>query len=575
MKLSPGKIIATLVGAALVFYLGNRLSEFVRATFSAGQGTTDWTGAFLAHLRAAPLAISTHNIDLIAGGALAGLLVLIVLYQVGAKQNRRRGEEQGSAGWADAKDAAKIGNKDRSRRLQMTATEALSLDSYKTQKNTNVLVIGGSGSGKSRHYVIPNVAALGASIAVTDPKGEIREATEDLLIERGYQVRTLNLVNLYESQGFNPLRYFDPESPETGIIQLAEGIVTNTNGTKPDGKDAFWDRAERALLTALIAYVWATTPDTNDHEASLADVTDLHKNMAAGEGRAAQMRSEVDIQFDAAREIVAEWEADGRRGDEEEQRIMRVLDFAARQYRIYQQGPGETKMSVIISLGVRLAPLDMHDVRQIISTDTIGLEDLSAEPTALFLELPDTHAAFNFIAAMFWQSLFEKTIYLSDHSEPRGLERPVHCFLDEFANIGKIPNFERVIATIRSRGISASIVVQSYSQGKALWGEDWNTIVGNCDSVLYLGTMDFDTREWISKQLGDETVVTEETSRSYGANGSSTRANHFIKRQLMTPEEVGRIDITEALLLVRGMRPFRSKKQAALDPATRRRLVRR
>ena len=567
MKVPTTKIIATIVGAAGAFYAGNRVSEYVQEAWGAGAATSAWTAGLVDPVQAAPMALSMDRGDLIVGASMAGILVLVVLYQFGARQNRRRGEEQGSAGWASRADAVKLTDKDPGRRLQLTATESLSLNSHRHQKNLNVLVIGGSGSGKSRHYAIPNVARLDASIAVTDPKGEIREATERDLLARGYEVRTLNLVNLYESQGFNPLRYFDEESPETGIAQLAEGIVTNTSGSRE--KDAFWDRAERALLTALIAYVWATVPDSEDHEASLADVTDLHKRMASGEGAAAQMRSTVDLEFEAAREVVREWEAAGAEGTEQECRAMRVLDFACRQYRIYEQGPGETRMSVIISLGVRLAPLDMRDVRAIISTDTIGLDELSTTPTAVFLELPDTHAAFNFVAAMFWQSLFEKTIYLSDHNEPRGLAWPVHCFLDEFPNLGKIPNFERVIATIRSRGISASVIVQSYAQGKALWQDDWPTIVGNCDSVLYLGSMDYETREWVSKQLGEGTVVTEETSRTYGASGSSTRSDHFIKRQLLTPEEVGRIGSDEALLLVRGERPFRSRKQPALAAKVR------
>lgn len=581
MKITRGTIIGTCIGAALAAYIGNRGAEYLPAALKRGDAGNTLLGGFWDHITAAPLAVSTAQVDLITGACLGALVALIVLYNASKTKPTRPGEEQGSAGWGTKRDAAPYGDRDPAHRIQLTATEALSLDTRKTQRNLNALVIGGSGSGKSRHYVIPNASRLDCSLAITDAKGEIRERTQAVLEERGHAVRVFNLVNLNESHGFNALRYVDESAPETSIVQLVDGIVSNTSGADGAGAgvDKFWDRAEKALLTALIAYVWATTADTADHEASLADVSDLHKRMAAGEGDAAQMRSEVDLEMAAAREVVAAWKAEdhsipqalagpardeAERRAEVEARAMRVLDFATRQYRVYEQGPGETKMSIIISLGVRLAPLDMWDVRRIISHDTIALDRIGFEPTALFLELPDTHATFNFLATMFWQAFFEKNIYLADRDPSRSLPLPVHCFLDEFANIGKIPNFERVIATIRSRGISASVVVQTYGQGKALWQDHWPTIVGNCDSVLYLGSRDQETREWISKQLGPETVITEDTSRSYGSNASSTRSQHLVKRDLLTAEEVGRMSDREAILMIRGVRPFRSPKAPAL-----------
>lgn len=569
--ITKGKIIAMLIGAGIVAWLVNRASEMTRELIQVGALPDDLIAAYGKRLADDPLFVSMHRVDLMAAACGAGLVVLVALYNLSKRKPTRRGEEQGSAGWADRKAIAKYGDKKRGNRIQLTDNAAMSLDTRRTQRNNNVLVVGGSGSGKSRSYVIPNVAALDCSMAVTDPKGEIREQTQANLEGRGFKVRTFNLVNLRESHGFNPMAYIDPEQPEASIAQLTEGIVTNTTAGERRG-DQFWDRAERALLTALTAYAWATIPN-----ASLADVADLHKRMASGEGKQAQAKSEVDLEFEAAREVVAEYRESGpevpadvpadeaARRQRVEDRAMRVLDFACRQYRIYQQGPGETRMSVIISLGVRLAPLDMHEVRQIIRKDTIALDRIGMERTALFVELPDTHGTFNFLAALFWQSLFETNIYLSDHNEPRGLAVPVHCFLDEFANIGRIPNFERVIATIRSRGIGVSVIVQAMSQGKALWDDHWPTIVGNCDSILYLGSMDWETREWISKQLGEETVLEEDFSRSYGASGSSSRSQRSVKRALMTPEEVGRLPHTEAILMLRGERPYRSKKAPVLS----------
>lgn len=578
-RITKGKIIAMLLAATAVGWLGNRASEFVRGLIAQRRTSDDYLGEFTDYLKADPLTFSAHETDLITAAACAGLVVLVVLYNLASKKPTRPGEEQGSAGWATPKSLAKYAGKDRSQRIQFAQHAAMSLDGRKTQRNNNTLVIGGSGAGKTRSYVMPNLMALDCSTATTDPKGEIRAKTQPALEARGVAVRTFNLVDLRSSHGFNALRYLDEEAPEASIAQLAEAIVTNTSGGENGpSKDAFWDRAERALLTALIAYVWATTPDTEDHEASLADVVDLHKRMAAGEGKAAQMQSEVDLEMEAAREVLAEYRAappsvpahltgEAREAAERrlraEERAMRVLDFAVRQYRIYEQGPGETKMSIIISLGVRLSPLDMYEVRQIISRDTIELDRIGSERTALFLEIPDTHATFNFLAALFWQSLFEKNIYIADHSEPRGLAVSVHCFLDEFANIGTIPNFERVIATIRSRGISASVIVQATSQGKAVWRDHWPTIVGNCDTVLFLGASDLETREWISKQLGPQTVLEEDTSRSYGSSKGGSRSQRTVKRDLMTPEEVGRLSTDEALVMIRGERPLKTRKASA------------
>lgn len=248
--------------------------------------------------------------------------------------------------------------------------------------------------------------------------------------------------------------------------------------------------------------------------------------------------------------------------EDDDASVMKMLEFATRQYRVYQQGPAETRLSVVISLGVRLAPLDMHDVRALLSADDIALDRIGAERTALFLQIPDSHATFRFLAAMFWQSLFEKNIYIADHSPGGSLPVPVHCFLDEFANIGKIPGFEILMATIRSRGISVSVIVQGLSQGKAIWKDDWDTIVGNCDSVLFLGSRDETTNKWLSAQLGDETITMDEYSQTYGVSGSRTKSQRTLKRALLSPDEIGRLSNDEAILLIRGLRPFRSRKAA-------------
>lgn len=557
------KLAATAIGTSIGFYLANRGMEFGRLQWEVGAPINGQLKEFPGWLAGSLFHISVgNNLDLIVGCVMAALILLAVLYNTGGPKNSRPGEEQGSAAWAKPSEIKPYTSAKPADRLQLTATEGLSLDTHKTRRNLNVTVIGASGTGKTRGYVIPNLATIqGMSFACTDPKGEIHRMMSPVLEARGVKVRTFNLVDLRKSGHFNPLMYFSDTDPETSVAQLTECIIANTSGKESRG-DGFWERAERALLTALIAYTWATKAGGASGP-NLPDVVDLHKEMEGSEANPDDFSSDTDIKMEAAREVVAEWIEDPNAfGPECDHTVMKMLDFATRQYRVYQQGPAETRLSVIISLGVRLAPLDMHDVREVLSDDDIALDRIGEEPTALFLQIPDSHATFRFLAAMFWQSLFEKNIYIADHMPEGHLRVPLHCFLDEFANIGKIPGFEIVMATIRSRGISASIIVQAFAQGKAIWRDDWETIVGNCDSILFLGGRDAQTTEWLSKQLGEETLTMMEYSQSYGTSGSRTKAQRTLKRALLTPDEIGQMSNDEAILLIRGLRPFKSPKAA-------------
>lgn len=558
---TKGKVIGAIIGGGIVFYLGNRATHFTMTEYAAGTPVNEIPKQFLPALGASLFQLDFDQAALIGGTVAAVLFLLIVLYGMSGKKNTRQGEEQGSAAWATARDMKPLTTKNPAERLQLTATEGLALDPYKTRRNLNVCVLGASGTGKTRGYVLPNLSTIeGWSFAVTDPKGEIYRTMRKPLEAKGLRVRTFNLVDLRQSNRFNPLAYINDTEPETGVAQLTETIMANTSGKESRG-DGFWERAERALLTALIAYVWATTTEESG-QMHLPSVVDLHKAMEGSESNPDEFNSDTDLKMEAARKIVEEWKADPAAFGAEDEAVMKMLDFAARQYRVYQQGPAETRLSVVISLGVRLAPLDMHDVREILSSDDIGLDRVGREPTALFLQLPDTHVTFRFLAAMFWQSLFAENVYIADHNEGGTLDVPLHCFLDEFANIGKIPSFEVLMATIRSRGISASIIVQAFSQGKAIWRDDWNAIVGNCDSLLFLGGRDQETNEWLSKQLGDETITMDEFSQTYGVTGSRTKAQRTLKRALLTADEIGRMSNDEAILLIRGLKPFKSRKAA-------------
>lgn len=543
------------LGSLIVFWAANRAAEHIRQHLAAGRPAATMLDGLVDAISGQPWRLSMAQPDLIAGAAAVGLVVLVLAYKLGGRQNTRPGQEHGSAAWARPRDMAPLSAKDLTHCIQLTASEALSIDTRATGRNLNVCVIGASGTGKTRGYVMPNLETVAMSKAVTDPKGEIFRRSAPRLRAAGVKVRVFNLVDPASSGHFNAMRYFDAEQPEASIAQLVECIITNTSSVQAGG-DGFWERAERALLSALIAYVWATKAGS---EPSLADVVDLHKLMAASEGQDAErFASEVDDRFAVARWVVDAWRA--APDIEDDPTVMKVLEFACRQYRVFEQGAGETKKSIIISLGVRLAPLDMSDVRQIIADDDLAIDDIGYEPTALFLCIPDTHQTFKFLAAMFWQSLFEKNLYLADHEKSGELPVPVHCFLDEFANIGKIPSFPIVISTIRSRGISASVIVQSFKQGQALWRDDWQTIVANCDSILYLGGRDLDTTKWLSALIGEETVTTEDVSRTYGVSGSWTKSQRTVKRALMTPDEIGVMSNDLAILLVRGLLPFKSAK---------------
>lgn len=558
--------LSVLIVALIAFYVGARLSEHIRVPVIAGKApvaeVSDIAAAVFSNFGALP----SSPIDKGVGVGAAGIVALGGLYRVGTNSNRRPGEEHGSAGWGRLSEAKRLRGSEQDRVLRLAQGVCLSLDDRVHHRNANVLVYGGSGAGKSRFYVKPNLVSMpGVSFGISDAKQELYRDTHEALTNVGYEVRVFNLIDMSKSDGFNPLRYIDQDAPEASIAQIVESIVSNTDGQKPSGSGEFWDRAERALLTSLIAFVVAQKV-ADGEEPTLVDVMDLHKRMQSDEGpNASKIESEVDLEMEAARDWLAVWRELGTQKTDPEQikaekQLMELLDFATRSYRTYQQGAGETRMSIIISAGVRLAPLDISELRRILSFDSVELESLGNTPTALFLALPDTHQTFRFIAALFWQSLISINVYEADHGQDGRLMRPVHLFLDEFANIGKIPNFPQTISTIRSRRISASVIVQADSQGKSQWRDDWPTITGNCDSTLFLGSPDFETRKRISDALGEETVSTEEHSRSYGMSGSSSRSIRSLKRQLMTPEELGRVDDQEAIVIVRGFRPWRTRK---------------
>lgn len=551
------KPLVFLIFGAALFLGANRMSESIRTTWKATGTLNSDTKAFFAPLLP-PWPPSLEKTDLMVGAAAVAVMLFAWAYQAAGNQATRIGEEHGSARWGTPKDIRPFTQRPRQANLLFTRSESLGLDTHKTQRNLNTLVVGGAGSGKSRYFVMPNLWQANTSYAVTDSKGELYAVAGPMLEKAGYKVRTLNLIELGKSHTFNPLAYFSETQPAVDVLILTENIVTNTNGRHPRSGGDFWEKTERALLGALIAYVYFT----EGAEGTLNDVTALLAAMSASEEDENAV-SEVDAIFLAVEEELANYETDPAAYDAEAATMMEGLAFAASQYNTYTQGAGETRKSIIISLGVRLAPLQIPEVQRLLSSDTIAAHRIGSEKTALFLILPDTHQAFSFLAAVFYEILFEQNMRLADQSPKRRLDVPVQCFMDEFANIGLIPSFERKIAVMRSRGISANIICQTYAQGKALYKDDWETIVGNCDSTLFLGGAEPSTTKYFMERLGKETIYTTDTSESRGTSGSWSKQSRKLARDLMTQDELARLPTDDCIYLLRGLPAFRSRKLPA------------
>lgn len=407
-----------------------------------------------------------------------------------------------------------------------------------------------------------------APVRTARPHG--RSMAEIYTSARGEGIKSAmrQAADLAGSDRFNPLRYVDPEHPEKSIRELVENIIVNTTaeGSKDD---AFWGAAERTLLTALVAWVWFTgwhadgwddEKGEGSHEPSLVDAADLLELMDASEQDEDRL-SPVDLLMRSAQEVYDRARATGFAGyDADARRTLEGVRFATRSYRRYSQGAGETKKSIIISLGVRLSPLAIHEVRQILSGDDIRIDELDEGRSAVFLALSDTDSTFNWLAAVFYQCLFGTMVRRADANPGQRLDHELHCFLDEFANIGKIPAFQTLIATIRSRGISASVIVQNLAQLKALYDKQWETICGNCDSTLFLGGNEETTTKWVSERLGKATIDTRSTSQSKGTNGSWTVSWQRNARELLTPDELGVLPGDECVYMLRGVPPFLSRK---------------
>ena len=546
-------ILPAAMGLFTLFWLGDKIGYQIRTDLDEGTSVIDLMNRFWLDLYH-PFHLSTNHTDLLCGIAAMGVGLLIWAYKYTARLNLRSGEEHGSAHWGTPKDIRPFIDPVESHNIRFTATERLSIDTRRTLRNLNALLLGSSGSGKTRYYVKPNLLSVDMNWAVTDPKGELKRDTEHAMRDRGYQVNTLDLIHLDRSDQFNPMRYIDSKEPQSAILRLTDNLVTNATGDRKTG-DSFWQDAEKALLCALIAWTYYT-----ENNPTLNQVTDTLDRMGASE-QDEDKEYIIDALFAETQTEIHHMHEHPDDYDKETRNMLDGLAFACAQYNTFLKGAGETKKSIIITTGVHLAPLQVREVRRILDGDDIRLETLDQGKRIIYLELPDTNATFSFIASVFYQCLFETLVRKADANPDGILDRDVHCMLDEFANIGKIPNFVRLIATIRSRRISCSIILQTVSQGKSLYKDDWETIAGNCDSQLFLGGNEPSTTKYISDRLGDQTIDVIETSETKGLNGSWTRSTRKNARKLLTPDELGRIPSDRCIYLLRGIPPFFSQRR--------------
>ena len=535
-------VVFGVVGLVVVFWLGNQVWARGRAGVVAGQPFAALT-AGVGAVTSPRLVLSLDFGDVVAG--LVAVTIAgcgVVYYRL--SQPQRGGQEHGSARWGRPRDIKPLTHRVVERNLWLTRGVRLSLDRVakpEHQRNLNVLVIGGSGTGKSRNFVMPNLVRGLSSGVVTDPKGELLAMSGAALKEAGFKIRVLNLVDFAQSDCFNPFRYLRPGHEPEDVARMVRAIITNTTNPARQGGDRFWDDAESGLLNALIAFVAATYAPEEQHLGSVMDLLGQMEATPTGEAS-----SQVDQLFTAASQV----------GDIE------LIKYAQAQHRVFTQAAQKTAASILVTTGTRLAPLHIPAVRRLLERDTLHLDLVGQEKTMLFLVISDADKQFAWLASMVFTMFFQRSVWLADKEPSRHLPIPVHCWMDEFANIGKIPDFEVLAATLRSRGISFSAIVQNLGQGKALYDQTgWQTIMGNCDSTLFLGSSDAETRKWISEALGKQAFRTVDYSTNRGRGGAS-RQHRTIARDLLSADEVGRLPGREALVLVRGLPPFRDRKLA-------------
>ena len=482
--------------------------------------------------------LSLNPTDLLIGLLGAAVLRLAVYLKGKNAKKYRHGSEYGSARWGTPADIAPFVDKDFFNNIPMTQTERITMASRPKQpkyaRNKNILVIGGSGSGKTRFFCKPSLLQAHSSYVCTDPKGTLLPEIGSFLERKKYRIKCLNLINFKKSMRYNPLAYIRSEKD---ILKLVNALILNTKGEGEKSSEDFWVKAERLYYCALIGYIWYEATEEEKNFITLLDLINASEAREDDE----EYQSPVDILFQQLEEKDPD-------------------HFAVKQYRKFKMAAGKTLKSILISCGARLAPFDIKELRDLMETDELELDTLGDRKTALFVIISDTDSTFNFVAALMYSQLFNLLCDKADDFYGGRLPIQVRLILDEFANIGQIPNFDKLIATIRSREISASIILQSQSQLKTIYKDAADTIAGNCDSTLFLGGKEKSTLKEISELLGKETIDSYNQSENRGSQVSHGLNYQKLGKELMTQDELAVMDGGRCIFMLRGVRPFLSEK---------------
>lgn len=473
--------------------------------------------------------------------SLKAICIFLVIYGMSlgvyysTRRNYRKGEEHGSAKWGNARQIRKkYAEKVSGQNLILTQNVRIGLDGRKHRRNLNVLVVGGSGAGKTRFYAKPNVMQANTSYVVLDPKGEILRDTGYLLEQQGYDIKVLDLIDTSRSHGFNPFVYLRDDKD---VLRLVSNLIRNTTPKGAQSNDPFWERAETALLEALILYLVNEAPPEEQNFPMVMEMIN-----------AAEVKEEDEEYASVLDELF-------------ERLAMRDPEhLAVKQYHIFKLAAGKTAKSILISLGVRLEKFNLPQIASIVSYDELDIPSLGERKTALFAIIPDNDSSLNFIIGMMYSSVFQELYYIADHVHGGRLPTHVHCVMDEFANVALPDEFDKLLATMRSREISVSIIIQNIAQLKALFEKQWESIIGNCDEFLYLGGNEDSTHELVSKKLGKATIDTNTYGKSTGRSGNYSTNYQIGARELYTSDEIRMLDNRYALLFIRGERAIQDEK---------------
>ena len=537
MKQDMKKQVIMNLPYLLVFYVGNKVSWLFRVIRLNDLG--EKILYVMNHMGwAFRNPIPSFNIqDVLIGMMIALMFKGMVYLKSLEKKKYRTGEEYGSARWGTKEDIAPFMDDEFFNNIILTKSELLTISNrpkkFKYARNNNVAIIGGSGSGKTAFWLTPNLLQMHSSYVVTDPKGGVVVNCGNALLKFGYRVMVFNTINFKESMHYNPFAYIHSEKD---ILKLVTTLLANTKG-EGNGGDPFWEKSETLLYCALIGYIHYEAPVEEQNFATLIELINAMEVREDDE----DFKNPVDLMF-------------------EELEMRNPKHFAVRQYKKYKLAAGKTAKSILVSCGARLAPFDIQEVRDITAYDELYLDTIGDQKTALFLIMSDTDSTFNFLISMIYSQLFNLLCEKADNSKEKRLPVHVRCLIDEAANIGQIPNLEKLVATIRSREISACLFLQAQSQLKALYKDNMDTILGNMDSKVFLGGTESSTLKELNQALGKETIDTYSTGESKGRETSNSRNFQRMGKDLVSVDELAVLDGEKCILQLRGVRPFLSDK---------------